>query len=314
MTSVFQAEYVIFLLLALLLDGVLGGRKFLGRIPGPDQAIYFLLGQFSKRLDRPDRGKGALVVRGLLVLFSLMVVSAGLGLWIDSWKTDSWGGQLFTVLLLALTVGQHNVWELVREIMRALTEPQHANAPKRYGATRWAVERLALRFSDGLIANGLFYLLGGFALLLPFRALSMMMATGAPSGLKPAPGPYYFATRILFALVATVPSLIASIFIILAWPFTPKARFLAMKGLWKNMSSAATSGARRRPLSVIAYAFGWNFRVHPAEAGPESWIGPRDGKARLSASDLGRAVFLVMVAGALVILVLLALLGLLLSV
>lgn len=289
---------LILAVLALLIDGLMGSKTLLGRLIGPDSLLFRLHGRLSKKLDREDRSPAELRLRGVLAFASVALIAGLLGGMLD--RADSLFGRAMALLVLTLLLGQRTVFEMVFEVLKALRDPGHADAPKRFGATRWAVERLALRFADGLVANLAVFFAGGFAGLMVFRTLSMMMAAGAPSGLERPKSAYYDIPVALFRIVTALPAILASFLLATAILFSPHGQANSFKGLGTRAPGFDSLMSRRLALGSFAFGFDFNFRVHPDARGESSWIGPQDGKARLSDADLKRAIAAVTFAGILV--------------
>lgn len=276
------------LVAALLLDAVLGGRNILGRLACPD--VYFLrfAGFLRERLNRDGRSDAVLIGRAVLVHIVGIGCAATLGFALDHFTPHDSPGMALAALLLALIIGQHSVLDTAQDVIRALEADLGGKEEERYAAARWAVERLAFRFGDGLIANSLFFLLGGFTLLLPFRFISMLSASAVPSGLMRPISAFDAASQAVFQAAALIPSAFGRLIISLALMIIPKARpGQALTGSSSAEMVAATMASRRWHLMPILYGFTFATAIDPQAHTPK-WIGPEDGKARLGPVDIRR--------------------------
>ena len=331
------ASYMVFILIASILDGFWGGRGFMGRFLGPDRIAYNVANYFSKKLNKKDRSINTLKFRGFVATFLLMCAAGLVGALIDniafrtSFLTNitsqttaeqSLAGQITATVLLSLIMGQRAVLELVLHVTKLLQDPDLKEEKHRYGAARWSVERLILRLSDGIIANlflillGLYSGIGGFAALFAFRILSVTIASGAPSGVEGPISPYYTYPRYGFTLITYIPAKITGLLLAVAALFTPTGTLHGFKAILnprpKNYSYRLLR-ARAVPMAVMAHAFNLSFKINPDTNNLDNWLGPKDGKARLGPEDLKKIIhtslIMIMLVGLLVSLIALIDLG-----
>lgn len=299
-----QADTLLLFLAAVSLDALLGGRRWLGRLTGPDSLFFALNKRLIARLDRSERSNIERAVRGLLVCIIFLPLMAFLGSLVDQIGEKGSIGFILTGVLLALILGQRLVFEMVEGLTQMLADPLHEGDKNRFGAARWGAERQILRLSDGLVANSLFFSFGGFALLIPYRFLSMMVAAGSPSGLAGPDTPYFALPRRLYLLLAMVPSLLTCLLLIVSAPLIPGGQFKAFQGLRAMTKKGFIT--RSVPMAVTAHALGLAFRIVPDQPGSDNWVGPEEGKARLGAKDLKRITILSLVAAFLSVLLIVA--------
>ncbi len=290
---------------AILLDILLGRPRLLGRVPGPDSLLHTMNIWLSKRLDRARRSDANRIVRGLLALLALSCLLWPFGAWLDSFTHSGGLGIIFTTLLLTLLIGQRAVWDTTKALCNKLKETSNADDKTRYGAARWAIERINIRFADGLVANTVIYVLFGFSALLIYRALTMVIAVGSPNGVKAPNSPYFFGLVKLYNFFGFLMGSLAGIIQRLAAIFVPKARpFAGFPALGIIEDSLA---ARRIPLMTMAHTLGYNFKLNiEVNDSNATWIGPGDGKARLNGQDIKRALLLAWISTGLLLLVVLS--------
>ena len=276
---------------AMLVDVLLGWPQLMGRLPGPDSLLHNINIWLSRRLDRARRSDRNRTMRGLLAFLLLSLLLFPLGSWLDAHVTSSWTGLILTTLLLALLFGQRSTWDTAHALCKKLQESKHDTDQTRYGAARWMIERVNIRFADGLVANIFIYFLSGFTGLLIWRGLVMAVAVGSPNGVRAPVSPYFSGPSLLynvpgyiFGMVASGLQRIASLFVPAS---SPLAGFPAMEKIENSLA------ARRIPLMTLAHTLGYNFKLDiDVNDSNATWIGPADGKARLDSTHVKRALML----------------------
>ena len=179
------------LLIAFLGDAIVGGRRGLAWLPGPDGLIASIVGLFSGRLDRISRDSSTRMVRGTAVALILAAIGFFAGWAIERWAAASAPGALVIVVLIGLVIGQRYALDTTLELARRLARDRNPSEAGHYGVARWCVERMANRFADGMIANSLFFLAFGLGGLFAYRVLANLVARGAPKGVLMPESPYY---------------------------------------------------------------------------------------------------------------------------
>lgn len=301
-----DAERIGLMVLAVALDSVLGGTLVGRLLPSVDRWIFWCQTILQSKLDKANRSKGARRMRGAAVLLIMASLGWAIGTALDrSSATHTVVGQVMSLIVLSALMGQRSVWDMVLNLGKALDDPAHQAAPARMGVARWGAERVALRFADALVANGLIFLLSGFAGLLAFRALSTMMAAGSPSGLIAPKSPYFTAATAAFQGVSGATGLFGAVLLGLGSLFAPGSSIRAFNGSQAATKTKGLIWARALALGTFAHAFDLNFKQDPAVKGPENWIGPTDGRARLMRADLRKLVLSAALGTAIVVLLLL---------
>ncbi|WP_374762842.1 hypothetical protein [Yunchengibacter salinarum] len=302
------AHWLILAGIALLLDALLGSRTLLGRLPGPDR-ILLRLGQWLvPRLDRERRSRFARAMRGALVVMAFTPILVVIGRGVDLIALDGGLGTLITVLLLARLMEQRALVDLISAMPDRLGRIRPgADGNGRFGASRFALERLAVRFADGLVTVLVLLMLGGMALVLVHRFLTMLVEAGAPKGMTPPASPFYLVPLALQQALALPGAALAALLMALAALLVPGAR---AGQAWRGLSPfGAGLPARLIPAATLAFALGLNLHSDPDNRPGGRWLGPPDGRARPAPLDMSRALYLILVAG---LLILLALVGVLL--
>ncbi|RMB02863.1 cobalamin biosynthesis protein [Eilatimonas milleporae] len=338
------------IVLAVLVDALLCNRKLVNRITSPDSLFYGALHWLSGRLNRAERSPVTRFVRGLLLLVIFIPAAYWVGSLLDEvllGPTVGLAGGALALMIAILCFGQRASWDLANDIAQAVNMtnnraqtayprpdlPQNggiADAQRRdpFHTGRLTVERMALRFSDGLITNALLFALGGFALLLAYRLAAMQVAIAVPTGLARPDSPYFMPAVILQESIGMIGSLVGSAFLILALLFIPGTSAARAVRAFGTAVTARTSGyrpdhaclySRRLPLTVMAYGLGLSFQIatgagsDSAAKGLDNWIGDETARARLTAADIRRAIAVAFTANLLALLALVAAMAALLT-
>ncbi len=301
---------LILLLVALLIDASIGETPRLARlVPHPVRLIGRATGWLDRRLNRPHRSDSDRRMRGVFVVAIVCAGCAALG-WAVAWLSRNHDfGWIVEVVLTAALLAQRSLFEHVRAVSTAL-KMQGLQAGQRavahivgrdvrrldeHGVARAAIESCAENYSDAVVAPVFWYVLLGFPGLLVFKAVNTMDSMiGYRTERHRAFG---FAAARLDDVLNFVPARIAALFIAAAAVFVPTA---SPAGAFR----AALADARKHrspnagwPEAAAAGALGL------ALAGPrryaeitvdDPWIG--DGRARATAGDIDRALFLYVVA------------------
>lgn len=284
-------------LLALLLDALIGGHKLLGRVPGPDSLLrisgLFIQDSISSRgYQRPWAW-----IAGTTLTLLLISLAAIAGRLFDNLAATALWMVLAKAGLLALLLGQRTVIDTAREMAGRIASPSGQGAEGRYAAARWMVERLTNRYADGLIANLFWFLTGGFAGLLAFRAIAVLAAVGSPNGVKRPSDPLFWLAGWLYWLAGLLPGLLAAILLIFAGSIVAPSRAFRSVGFLLAGGFLSALPARLWPLHVICRTLDISLKADPdGEASGQEWIGARDARARAGAVDVRRAM-LVIVSG-----------------
>ena len=291
----------ILLLIALAVHAAVG--HWLGRVlPDPAALSARLCAALDRRLNRPERGDGALLVRGALVVLALLLLAAAVGSAVE-WAGAHPGGWILELLLVLACLRGRAAWARVRAVRRALED--HAlpaarmevadmtrrpvQALDEHGVARTAIEHAAKAFDRTVVAPAFWFLLLGAPGLLTWALVAGAdRALGHPGVRHERFG--QTAARLDDALNA-IPARLAGVLLALAAPFLGSA----------SVGSAFTTLGRdagKHP----SFNMGWPVAatagaLDVALGGPhrdggvtvnEPWIGR--GRARATARDVGRAL------------------------
>ena len=301
------------LLLALAVDAAFGDPKWLYRVlPHPVAMIGKLIEAGERRLNRPDLGRVAGVLRGLLLVLLVVLASAGLGWAVECVLVDMSGGWIAEALLASSLLAFRDLFDHVRAVRRGLEIGLEVARAKvahivgrdpetldRAGVARAATESLAENFSDGVVAPVFWFALFGLGGLCAYKAVNTLDSMiGHRSARFEAFGKA--AARLDDAL-NWVPARLAGLLLVAAALILPKASAgRAWRTMWRDAPKHRSPNAGWQE-AAMAGALGFALagpRHYPDGLVPDHWMG--DGRADLGSADLSAALRLYLVAGALI--------------
>lgn len=303
----------ILLLIALLLDAAAG--HWIGRVlRDPSTLSARICALFDRRINRHGRGDTALMMRGALVVLTLLLAAVALGIGVELAGGQPQGWIIELLVVLACVRGR-TAWVQVRAVRRALehgglaagrievaamTRRSVRNLDE-HGVVRAAVEHAAKAFDRKVVAPAFWYLLLGVPGMLAWTFIDGAdRALGHPGVRHERFG--HTAARLDDALNA-IPARLAGVLLALAAPFLGSA---SVGGAFRTVGRdagkhpsfnmgwpvAATAGA-------LDLALGGPYRDGGVTV-DEPWIGR--GRARATPADIGRALGLTALGGLLVVL------------
>ncbi len=301
------------LLLALAVDAVFGDPKWLYRVlPHPVAMIGKLIEAGERRLNRPDLGRVAGVLRGLLLVLLVVLASAGLGWAVEHVLLDMSGGWIAEALLASSLLAFRDLFDHVRAVRRGLEIGLEVARAKvahivgrdpetldQAGVARAATESLAENFSDGVVAPVFWFALFGLGGLAAYKAVNTLDSMiGHRNARFEAFGKA--AARLDDAL-NWVPARLAGLLLVAAASILPKA---SAGRAWRTMRRDApkhrspNAGWQEAPLAgALGFALAGP-RHYPDGPVADAWMG--DGRADLGPADLNAALRLYRAAGALI--------------
>jgi adenosylcobinamide-phosphate synthase len=300
------------LLLALMIDLAFGDMERVFRLlPHPVAIAGDAIGFFDKRLNRADRSDRARRLRGVITVIVLVGAAAVVGWAAAGYLRIVHFGLAIEALLVAVLLAQRSLFEHVAAVARALQE-NGLDAGQRavvkiigrdrenldeHGVARAAIEALFEKFSDGVVAPVVWYLLLGLPGIFAFktvRTLDGMIGHRSPKYLQ-----FGWAAARLDDILNWAPARVSTLVICAAALALPDAR--AGHGF-----SAMLKDARRHrspnagwPEAAAAGALGLALGGPRSDGGtiaPEPWLG--DGRARATIADLAAALKLYLAAAA----------------
>lgn len=225
-----------------------------------------LVERAARKLDREQRSATVLTARGLILSLGVAGCGIGLGLLADATIRALPYGCAVEILLLAALLGQRTAWPL-------LSSPLQEAAGDVHKARQDLVSELAELLANRLIGVLFWHAVFGFAGAFAYR-LALAVPTQGRSR------PFIEPIQAVKKIALLVPNAIAALIVPFACIFSPRgAPVMALKAMMASPSTAMAKGL---------FAGGLNLTL----AGPEGWLGPASGRARLQAQDVASATVL----------------------
>jgi adenosylcobinamide-phosphate synthase len=301
------ADALTIILLALMGDALIAGLPGIRQIVGAPVAFMAALARWLEaRLNRPQRSASNRKFRGAIATVFMIGLALGVGTLFENLFAEMARGWMWT-LLIAMTMltqrrGIDAAWNIRRCLnggdldgARILSGPEIRHDPSHddaHGLARGAIEISAMRFCDGAVAPAFWYIVLGLPGLMVFRVINAMAF-----GLGDKSGPFGLTAARLDGVLNILPAPICGLIFSVSAVFAPAANPLQAF----NTMQAAIQGraASPRPWVVgamagaLGLALGGPRRADGAEDA-DGWIG--DGRARAAPTDIGRAIFVAVVA------------------
>ena len=296
---------LVLLLFALAFDAYIGDPPLLYRvIPHPVAVMGRLVASFERRLNRRERSERNRRFRGFLVAVLLVGFAASVGWAISRLAGAIAYGWLVELVIVMTLIAQRSLYLHVVAVARALEADGLAGGREavahivgrdpanldEYGVARAAIESCAENLSDGVIAPVLWYLALGLPGLFAYKMLNT--ADSMIGHLSPRYEAFGATAARADAVANYIPARLTAVLIAVAAVAAPQASPLAA------MKTALRDAGRHRstnagwPEAAMAGALGL------ALAGPrrygerlvkDAWMG--DGRARATARDIHRALY-----------------------
>ncbi|WP_119418958.1 hypothetical protein [Desertibaculum subflavum] len=257
---------------------------------GPRRAIQARFARLFDRLDKAERGRRTLQIRGAILVLAALIAGAAAGLALQTIAERSAFPLAVTGVAAALTLRSGAT---ARAVFAAAVDGD-------FQSNRQRVAFVARGLVDGLIAPALYFLAGGLTAAMAYRATSLL-TDAAGDRLSIA-----LAARRLRAFLLLVPGLLGAALVVVAAVFVPRGNPLdalrhavapgrAARGVPAGRTVATATGA----LGIVVEGNG-------------GWLGPVNGRARLDVTDIIRTGILCGAAAAVALaaLIVLAVIGL----
>lgn len=316
-------EAMLLLLITLVADAGLGGIRFFHQMaPGPARIVRSVVVELDRRLNRPERGDTALLVRGAVVSLGIALTAGLLGWVVAELSRSVQHGLVFEVVVLFSCLSGRLAWNRAHDVRIALgdigLESARAAAAvltrrdvdnlDQHGLARVAVESLPKAFSQDVVAPAFWYILLGLPGALVWTVVNS--TDGAIGHRSPRYEPFGSTAARLDDALHFVPARLAGCLLVLASVFVGSAN--PLRALRTMMKDARFHPSLNNgwPLAAVAGALNLAL-LGPWRQGSvsvrEVWIG--HGRARAGVGDIDRAMALYAVAA----LLLAAVIGLLMA-
>lgn len=307
-------DRVPFAIAAIILSAIIG--MISGPLIGSGNANPFLwllldklLGKTGERLDKPQRSKADLMLRGLFITIFTILIAAGIGKAFDyalgafpdyarylevvfvSLLISS-GAIWFSLLRLYFAMEKKNVDE---DAYFAIARSSRTNLALTddFGTTRAGMNYTARSFDKALVAPLLWYLIAGLPAAAIYAALAALCwrfgRDGKTSG-------FAAVALALEKLMGIIPAILSGILITLASLFTPTAKLHKGLAAWIGHKNRATYEQGGFALSAMA----WSLNVSLGGASQDidgnaiktTWVGPQSASAKNDHKHLRRAIYI----------------------
>jgi adenosylcobinamide-phosphate synthase len=279
--------------LAFLIDA-LAGETPLVRCGDISRTLARLAAGAERRLNRAWRSPATRMVRGTLVVCLLAGLAAAVGYGLARLAAAVPFFWVLEALVIAALLDQKRAFLTVLRLSRRRGKkdmPSAMTGEDSYAAARAALDTLSAGYGARLVAGGFWLVLLGLPGLFAYRAIAVLgagrMLPGAgqmAAGGRGAFDMFGQTPARLYLAVSLAPGLLAGLCLVLASLFAPRA---APRPAAAQLTLAPADGAAR---AVFAGALGLNLGV------PGAWVGPPDGRARVSRTDVQRGLYLYAVA------------------
>jgi len=265
--------------LAFLVDALAGETVGL-RCGDISRPLARLAAAGERRLNRARRSPATRMVRGALAVCLLAGLASAVGYGLARLAAVVPFLWVLEALVIAALLDQKRAFLAVLRLSRrrrkkALSPTMTGEDP--YAAPRAALDALSAGYGARLVAVGFWLVLLGLPGLFAYRAIAVLGAGRTFDMFGQFPARLYLA-------VSLVPGLLAGLCLTLASLFAPRA---APRPAAVQLTLAPADGVAR---AVFAGALGLNLGA------PGAWVGPPDGRARVSRTDVQRGLYLYAVA------------------
>ena len=269
---------------------LIAGHFLSRKIPNMDYIFDTITRRFDTKLNRKERSESALKMRGLITLSLCLSPLFFIGHLANVFGTFSAAGTAVALLVLLPFLSQKAGWLHHREQMYKSTSS--SGTPDQNSRSQKTTQAIILNFSVRFLPTSIFFLLGGFMLLLPYRFLVAFVEYGQQK--RSGAQIFFKYGRALHEIIMIPTSLIAALLLGLAHFFIPGTNLHLFQGLKRNTTSTLASSFL--PLNVVADGLQISLLRGQANTAKDKWIGPESGRAKLTPSDLRSVWFVVLVA------------------
>jgi adenosylcobinamide-phosphate synthase len=299
------------LLVALAFDALIGDPRWLYRIvPHPVVLIGASVGWLDRAFNHETASEAARRRTGIIVCVFLALLSAAIGVVIESILQQIPDGWLIKALIISVFLAQNSLYSHVAAVLHGLAagglaggraavsrivgrDPESLDEA---GVCRAALESLAENFSDGVVAPAFWALLFGLPGILVYKTVNTadsMIGHKSPRHLS-----FGWAAARLDDLLNLVPARLAGLLLVGAAVFTagasPADSFRAMMRDARRHRSP-NAGWQEAPLAGALGVALAGPRRYDGEIIEDSWMN-RDGRRAATPADLRRGLKLYLVA------------------
>lgn len=277
-----------------VVSDLIAGKFFSGRIPNINSFLFTLAKRTADKLNRQGRSKNALKIRGLITLIIWLPILYFVGYMANQYSPFSAATTALALLALIPFLAQRKIWSNHIELGKQLTKQNALTDP--HTAAQVSAQSIILGYSATLLPTATLFAVGGFAFLLPYRFLANAIEYSFKENQPRAP--YYKYMRLMHELISIPFSFVSALILGLSHFFVPKTNLALFFRLPANHTH--TLASHFIPLNIMANGLGLNFLRIEGPKTPlkkeKKWIGPQDGRAKLTPNDLRSIWLIVLVA------------------
>lgn len=297
-------------LIVIVADALFGGLPGLRHaLAVPLVAVDRITVWFDRKLNREQRSVANRLLRGALAVCVLALAASAVGWAVALLARSVPSGWLIEAVAIACLILQRRMIDPVRKVASALAAHDldagraalsgivsyDSAGLDAHTVARGTVEAGTARFCDGVVASAFWYLLLGLPGLCAYRTINVVADRLGDA--SPRHHAFGLAAARLDEVLGVLPGLIAGAILCAAAVFVPSASPITAFTVWLQSIRGRSLLNSGRALGAVAGALGVALagprRLEGAEA-RDGWIG--EGRARVVASDVVRAVILLVVA------------------
>lgn len=298
------------LLIAMAVEAYVGEAAFVFKyVPHPIRVIGAMIGFFDDKLNREKRPEIDRAIRGSLVVVFMVALAAACGVGVMWLTLHVQYGWVLEAILLVTLLAARSLYSAVARVANGLEvgglqagrdavrhivgrDPQTLDAP---AVARAAIESLAENFSDAVAAPVFWYVLLGMPGILVYKTVNTLDSMIGHRTLRHRA--FGFTAARLDDALNAIPARLSAVIFALAALFVPTARpSAALKTAFRDAGKHRSFNAGW-PEAAMAGALDLALagpRSYGGETVPDHWMG--DGRARATNKDIGRALYLYIVA------------------
>lgn len=301
---------------ALLLAGIAGA--VMGPLAGNANPLFWravdlLFGPLGSRLDKTERKAGDLATRGMIVTITALILGFLSGQFFQTLSAHYPNYLIVDIVALSIVLSAGAGWYALIRLYRAInskgaikgaffalatTTRTNLSASDEYTITRVGIGMGAKLLDKAVVGPVLWYLIAGLPAAYLYATMAALCWRFGKDGFSKGFGAPALA---LEKLLGFVPNVLAGILIGLGGLLTPTAgmtrSLISLFPLGKGRAMYEQGGA---PVTAMAYALsvslGGATQDRDGSAIRSGWAGPAGATARLEAKHLHRALYIVVMA------------------
>ena len=311
--EIFDYQRIPIALVAILITMIVGMVS--GPLAGNTNSIFSALidaifGRFGAKLDRLERKRGDLMLRGLILTAFCVIFSGFIAQLIQK---QAFNGGFIDIIAVSVAFSSGTIWFSLLKLYFALEKQGKAagayyaisrscridlTSVDDFGITRTGVGHAVRGFDKNMVAPVFWYLIGGLPLLFVYCGLFALSWRFGKDGFSKGFGAVPLA---LEKLMGFIPSLFTALLITMASLFTPTAKLLAGIASWVQKGNGRAPYEQGGfPVTALAWALSVNLGGPAKDIDgstlKKTWVGPKGASAKLDHVHLKRAIYINVVA------------------